>query len=131
MVAIEQINYIKSPASVVYNSLISEEGLSKVWTQKLKVKPEVGFVNEFDFDEGYITKVKVNELKEDEKVVWECVESDPEWVGTIVSFELYENEGITTVVLKHSGWNKITDFYRWCSYNWAMFLHRLKSYCES
>ncbi|WP_188466203.1 SRPBCC domain-containing protein [Marivirga lumbricoides] len=130
MAAIEQINYIKSPSSKIYKTLTTQEGLGNIWTPKLKVKPEIGFVNEFDFDEGYLTKMKVQELKENKWVLWECIDSDPEWVGTKVSFELSENENVTTIVLKHFDWKEMTDFYRWCNYNWAMFLWRLKKYCE-
>ncbi|PTB96229.1 ATPase [Marivirga lumbricoides] len=130
MVAIEQINYIKSPSSKIYKTLTTQEGLSNIWTPKLKVKPEIGFVNEFDFDEGYLTKMKVQELRGNKWVLWECIDSDPEWVETKVSFELSENENVTTIVLKHFDWKEMTGFYRWCNYNWAMFLWRLKKYCE-
>jgi len=131
MESIEQINYLKVPIATVYKALTSEDGLGQIWTTKLKVKPEVGFINEFDFDEGYITKFKIIELKENSKIVWECLASDEEWVGTKVSFELTENDNITTVVLKHFDWKERTEFYRWCSYNWGMFLFSLKKYCEN
>lgn len=52
MESIEQINYIKAPIRVVYNTLTTEKELGKVWTKKRKVKPEVGFVNEFAFVEN-------------------------------------------------------------------------------
>lgn len=131
MESIEQVNYLKAPIATVYKALTSEEGLGQVWTKKLKVKPEIGFVNEFDFDEGYITKFKTVELKDNSKIVWECLASDEEWVGTGVSFELTEKNNTTTVILKHFDWRERTDFYRWCSYNWAMFLYSLKTYCEN
>ncbi|MBB4118621.1 uncharacterized protein YndB with AHSA1/START domain [Mesonia hippocampi] len=131
MESIEQVNYIKAPIESVYQALTSEEGLGEVWTNKLKVKPEVGFVNEFDFDEGYITKMKTIELKENAKIIWECIASDKEWVGTTISFELSEKDNVTAVVLKHSNWRELTEFYQWCNYNWAMFLFSLKTYCEN
>ncbi|PRD47802.1 SRPBCC family protein [Sphingobacterium haloxyli] len=131
MERIEQINYIKAPATLVYEALTTEEGLGHVWTNKLKVKPETGFINEFDFNEGYLTKMKIIELQENDKVVWECIASDEEWVGTGISFDLSEKNNVTTVVLRHYNWRELTDYYRWCSYNWAMFLYRLKGYCEN
>lgn len=131
MESIELINYIKAPASIIYQALISQEGLSQVWTNKLKVKPEIGFVNEFDFDEGYITKMKIIELEEHVKVHWECIDSDPEWIGTKISFDLSENGNTSKIVLNHYDWEEVTDFYRWCNYNWAMFLQSLKNYCEA
>lgn len=131
MESIEQINYVKASIATVYKALTSEEGLGNVWTKKLIVKPEVGFVNEFDFDEGYITKFKITELNENNKIVWECIASDKEWIGTKVSFELTGKDNKTTIILKHFDWRERTDFYRWCNYNWAMFLYRLKIYCEN
>ncbi|WP_126973249.1 SRPBCC family protein [Gynurincola endophyticus] len=129
---IEHINYIKVPATVVYEALTTEAGLGNIWTNKLTVKPEIGFINEFDFNEEVITKMKVMELKEGQRVVWECVDSDQEWRGTSVSFVLSEEkEGVTQIILKHSDWRVLTDYYRWCNYNWAMFLYRLKNYCEA
>jgi len=131
MEKIEILNYIKAPASTVYEALTTEKGLGEVWTNKLNVKPEVGFVNEFDFNEETLTKMKILELNKNESILWECVESDPEWVGTKVSFRLEEKNGVTTLFLKHSGWRELTEYYRWCNYNWSMFLKRLKEYCES
>src|SRR5690554_4052924 len=97
MESIEQINYIKVPVATVYNALTSEKGLGQVWTRKLKVKSEIGFINEFDFDEGYTTKMKIIELIEDKRITWECIDSDEEWIGTSISFDLTENDSTTTV----------------------------------
>ncbi|WP_085474541.1 SRPBCC family protein [Sphingobacterium psychroaquaticum] len=130
MANIELVNYIKAPVGMVYSTLTEEAGLGAVWTDKLTVKPEVGFMNEFDFDEGYITKMKIIALEQDKKIIWSCIESDKEWVGTTISFELSEKNNRTTVILKHAGWREVTEFYQWCNYNWAMFLLRLKRYCE-
>jgi uncharacterized protein YndB with AHSA1/START domain len=130
MQSIEHINYIKAPASDVYLALITQEGLGETWTRHLKVKPVVGHINEFEFGDPYITKMKVIELKENQQVVWECVESDEEWVSTSIVFNLFEEAGTTKIVLKHIGWRSLSDFYRWCNYNWAMFLYSLKIYCE-
>lgn len=94
-------------------------------TTRLKVKPEVGFVNEFDFNEETLTKMKILELNKNESILWECVESNPEWVGTKVSFHLAEKNRATTLFLNHSGWRELTD----CN-NWSMFLKRLMKYCE-
>ena len=111
MESLELINNIKSSKEKVYKLLATGEGLGQVWTKKLKVEPEVGFVNEFDFDEGYITKFKIVELKENNKIVWECSASDEEWVGTKVSFELAEKDNKTTTIrLRHYDWKARTEY---------------------
>lgn len=130
MEKIEQINYIKAPAAVVYQALTTQEGLAKVWTQDLIVKPEIGFVNEFGFGDEPVTKMKIVELVQDQKVVWECIASDPEWIGTGISFDIIRREKATAVILKHYNWRELTEFYQYCSYNWAMFLFSLKLHCE-
>lgn len=130
MEKIEIINYIKTPASTVYQALTTQEGLGAIWTSKLTVKPEIGYINEFDFNEESLTKMKITGLDENRSISWECVASDPEWVGTTVSFTLEEKKGVTMVILRHSNWRELTDYYRWCNYNWSMFLSRLKEYCE-
>ncbi|MCW3464555.1 SRPBCC family protein [Chitinophaga nivalis] len=127
---IEHINYLKAPIGKVYEVLTTAAGLAAVWTNKLEVEPRVGFVNTFDFNDNYATRMKILELVENKRIWWECIASDPEWVGTQVTFELSEKNGVTTVLLRHLYWRELTTFYRYCNYNWAMFLFSLKSYCE-
>ncbi|WP_119079811.1 SRPBCC family protein [Chitinophaga alhagiae] len=129
---IEHMQYIKAPASIVYEALTTEEGLGAVWTNKLVVKPEVGFVNEFDFNDNYGTRMEVKELRPGRRILWECLgDVDPEWTGTAVSFDLREQNGVTTVDMKHLNWQAVTDGFRSCNYNWAMFLFSLKTYVEN
>ncbi|AYN05931.1 SRPBCC domain-containing protein [Flavobacterium sp. 140616W15] len=130
MEKIEHINYIKAPITAVYKALTTQGGLSAIWTEELIVKPELGFINEFNFGDNDNTKMKVIELVQNQRVLWECLDSGPEWVGTKISFDLTEKNGITSIVLKHFDWRELTEFYQWCNYNWAMFLLSLKSYCE-
>ncbi|MBF4484330.1 SRPBCC domain-containing protein [Flavobacterium sp. CSZ] len=130
MEKIEHINYIKSPIAAVYKTLTTQQGLGVVWTTELIVKPEVGFVNEFNFGDNDNTKMKIVELSPNKRILWECTDSDPEWIGTKISFDLKEEDGVTSVVLKHFDWRELTEFYQWCNYNWAMFLLSLKSHCE-
>lgn len=131
MEKIEHINYIKAPIEKVYEALVTQNGLGRTWTTKLIVKPELNFVNEFYFDDEDATQMKVIELTENKRIVWECISSDPEWIGTSISFDLSEKDGVTSVVLRHEKWRKLTEYYRWCNYNWAMFLLSLKEYCEN
>lgn len=129
MPAIEHLNTIKAPVSRVYEALTSQEGLAEVWTTELTVKPEEGSTSEFHFGAD-TDKMQITKLEPGKRVEWRCIESDPQWVGTVISFDLSEQKGITTVVLKQDGWKEVTDFYRFCNYHWGWFLYSLKSYCE-
>ncbi|MBD2846525.1 SRPBCC domain-containing protein [Paenibacillus sp. IB182496] len=131
MADIEHLQSIHAPAADVYKALTTAEGLAEVWTRELTVYQEVGSIHEFRFGGHDLTKMRIVTLKPMEKVEWTCTESDPEWVGTTISFELHERRGKTNILLRHRHWREITDFYRSCNYNWAMFLYSLKTYCET
>lgn len=130
MANIEQLQTIRVPATDIYEALTSAKGLSEVWTRELTVYGQVGAVNEFHFGDGDPTKMKIADLTPPKRIEWLCTESDPEWVGTTISFELNEKQGKTDIILRHANWREVTDFYRSCNYNWAMFLYSLKTYCE-
>ncbi|MFB9277604.1 hypothetical protein [Cohnella cellulosilytica] len=74
--------------------------------------------------------MKIEELIANEKVVWQCIDSDAEWIGTIISFDIQEKNGKSFITLRHMNWKEVTPFYRSCNYNWAFFLYSLKCYCE-
>lgn len=129
MAAIEHFNTIKVPVSKVYEALSTQQGLSEVWTMQLQVKPEIGFVNEFTFG-NETDKMKVTRLIPNKLIEWECIDSAPEWIGTIISFELIDKGEKTDIRLKQDGWEEVGDFFRSCNYHWGWFLYSLKCYCE-
>lgn len=129
MAAIEHFNTIKAPAAKVFQALSTQEGLAEIWTRELNVKPELGFINEFKFG-NELDLMTVIKLEPDKRIEWLCVQSDPEWVGTVISFEMIENGEKTNIRLKQDGWKEVNDFYRSCNYHWAWFLYSLKCYCE-
>ncbi|WP_109694603.1 SRPBCC family protein [Chitinophaga deserti] len=131
MYNIEHIQYVKATADKVFDALTTKAGLAEIWTEKLVVKPEAGFINEFDFNDNYNTRFKVLAMSRPNRIRWECVDSDQEWIGTFLSFDIEQRQKHTAVVLKHSNWRELTEFYRYCNYNWAWFLYSLKLYCET
>lgn len=121
---------IKATPEAVYKTLTTEEGLSSWWAKQTTAKPEVGFSNTFTFG-TFINKMKVVELIPDEKVIWECVASIDEWVGTFISFELEEKSEKTLLRFTHGNWKELTDMFAGCTYDWARFMTSLKSLCET
>lgn len=129
MASIEHINVLRAPIAKVYEALTTKEGLSSVWTTELNVKAEPGFINEFSFGKD-TDRFEIKTLVPNQRILWHCIDSDPEWIGTSVSFDLEEKNGKTFVTMKQTGWADVTEFYRHCNYNWAFFLYSLKCYCE-
>ncbi|RJE90453.1 SRPBCC domain-containing protein [Paenibacillus sp. 1011MAR3C5] len=130
MADIEHLQIVKASAADVYFALTTARGLSEVWTNELTVHEQVGAVNEFQFGTDDLTKMQIVELNPGERIEWLCIESDQEWVGTSITFELEEKKGKTHITFRHMDWKEVTGFYRFCNYNWAMFLYSLKLYCE-
>ncbi|TLS52198.1 SRPBCC domain-containing protein [Paenibacillus antri] len=127
---IEHLQIINVPSPIIYDALTTPKGLSEVWTNELTVRNQIGLTNEFRFGSNDITKMQILELVRDSRVVWKCVDSDPEWIDTLVSIEIEEKNQKSYLTLKHTNWREVTTFYRFCNYNWAIFLYSLKSYCE-
>lgn len=130
MANIEHLQTVNVPASKVYEALTTADGLSEVWTNELIVRNQVGSLNEFRFGGHDADKMRIEELIPNQRIVWRCMDSDPEWIDTVISFDIEEKNGKSFVTLRHMNWKEVTPFYRSCNYNWAMFLYSLKSYCE-
>jgi uncharacterized protein YndB with AHSA1/START domain len=130
MPSIELVQYVKAPIEQVFAALTTQPGLAAVWTDHLDVAPELGAVNSFHFGDGKPDKMKLAELIPNKRVLWHCMDSDPQWIGTEISFDLEQRQGKVAVTLKQDKWRAVTEFYRFCNYNWGIFLLSLKEYCE-
>jgi hypothetical protein len=87
---IEHLQTVNVPASTVFEALTTEKGLSEIWTNELIVSDQIGCINEFRFGGKGLTKMRVDELTTDKMILWLCVDSDPEWIGTTISFDIEE-----------------------------------------
>ncbi|RPD40599.1 SRPBCC family protein [Chitinophaga barathri] len=121
---------IKAAPGKVYQAVTTQEGLESWWCKNTTAQPETGFVNLFIFGQ-HRNEMKVTELAPDKRAAWECVHSIGEWIGTKVSFDLEEKNGNTLLRFTHGGWREVTDMFAACSFDWAIFLKSLKSYCET
>lgn len=121
---------IKASSKLIYRALTTEDGLSGWWAKQTIAKPEIGFLNTFTFG-TFVNKMKVAELTSDKKVIWECVASTDEWIGTFISFELEDKGEKTLLRFAHSHWKKMTDMFAGCTYDWARFMASLKAFCET
>lgn len=121
---------IKAAPEKIYNAITTQEGIESWWCKHTTAKPEEGFVNIFVFGK-FQNEMKVTSLIPDKKVEWKCINSIEEWVGTTISFELEVKERNTLVRFTHAGWRAATDTFAGCTYDWALFMKSLKSFCET
>jgi hypothetical protein len=66
-----------------------------------------------------------------EQVVWRCVEGPQDWIDTRITYALKpRDDGGTTLLFSHDGWQQENDFMKGCSTNWAAYLMSPKSGAE-
>jgi uncharacterized protein YndB with AHSA1/START domain len=128
---IKHMLVIDAPTETVYRAIVMQDGLAGWWTEEVKAETEVGGFAEFRFGERYYNKMKIIALEPDRRVEWECLEGDPEWVGTTFVFDLEAKENRTVLRFGHNGWGGETDFYANCNYHWGYYMTSLKRYCET
>jgi uncharacterized protein YndB with AHSA1/START domain len=122
---------IRSDADTVYRALTEQDGLSSWWTKQTVATPEVGGFAEFRFGEQYYNKFRITRLAPGSAVEWECLEGDPQWIGTTFMWLLEEKNGHTTLRFRHDKWREETDFFASCNYHWGYYIRSLKLYCET
>jgi len=131
MAAIKHLFHINAPREKVYHAITSLDGLSNWWTIQASGETKLGGIIEFGFGNQMLTKMKVISLQSNQVLRWECVSGFDEWKGTIVSFELNDNEGKTLVRFVHDKWKKTNDFYAACSFSWGRYLESLRQLCQT
>jgi uncharacterized protein YndB with AHSA1/START domain len=119
-----------SPAQI-YCALTDQGPLQGWWTKNRKVEAKVEALAEFQLDRKIVVKMRVKELKEGVRVVWQCVAGSPDWIGTEITFDLAAQGNETLVRFRHRNWREATDFMGLCSAKWARFLFSLKSLIET
>lgn len=131
MLEIRHLLTIEATPRNVYRAITEQEGVQGWWTSGARIKPEIGSIAVFDFGDRYHNEMRILQLKEDQLVKWECLEGDPEWIGTRYSFDL-EADSINTILrFSHSDWREMTDFFASCNYQWGYYLQSLKIFCET
>ncbi len=114
----------------VYQALTTIDGLSGWWATDTSGDTEVGGVIKFRFEPGGFD-MKVVELSPAKRVVWEVVDGPEEWVGTMVTWDLKQEDDFTIVLFRHEGWREPVEFMYHCSTKWATFLMSLKQLLET
>jgi uncharacterized protein YndB with AHSA1/START domain len=128
---LHRIGIKSSSPKQTYRALSTRDGLAGWWTSDTQGESNVGELIRFRFGERGGFTMKVLELDDSRRVLWEVVEGPVEWIGTQVSFELRQEGEYTVVLFTHRGWKEPVEFMSHCSTKWAIFLMSLKRLIET
>jgi len=122
---------IAAPAADIYRALTDQQGLAAWWTEQTTAEAGLGARLIFDFGQRYHNAMTVVDLVPGVRVAWHIDEAHPEWVGTLVTFDLEPDGEVTRLRFGHRDWREATDFYASCNFQWGRYMESLRSYCET
>jgi uncharacterized protein YndB with AHSA1/START domain len=124
---------IQAPASAVYNSIVDETLIGRWWLKGAKIAAEPGAIGTFPLsDGGSQIKIRLESMEPGRRVVWRClVHKHEEWIGTVISFEIAEDNNSSVLTFRHEGWADTKGVFGRVSFYWAsLYLTRLKNILE-
>lgn len=116
----------------VYRALTKKSGVGAWWSNHTTGPSGEGSVMKVAFPDAPITfDFRVAEAAPDERVEWHCLAGPPEWIGTDVSFDIFTEGDVTSVLFTHDGWKSTRKSFPFIAYSWAQILPRLKGFAET
>ena len=119
---------IKTDPQSVYRALSSADGISGWWS-RTEGEFEAGGEIAVHFDASVMTLQVLQQNPT--KIVWQCLQVEPEWEDTQILFEWEEQDGRTLVHFRHEMWAEETPLFERCSAEWAGYLLSLKDLLET
>lgn len=115
-------------------ALTTLEGLAGWWTQDVKGDPDPDGTLIFQFNDGAVQfTMTVKKAFPPHKVIWVCTAGHPEWIDTLISFDVdpaSDDNGLL-VHFKHHNWDSTEGIYGNCTFDWGRYLRSLKRLIET
>ena len=123
---------IQAPRDVVFNTVATVAGIQRWWSPDTEGSDELDGKVTIRFGADWkVVMEKIDEVA-NQRVVYRITEHDSdEWPGTELHFELSTAEDWTVLKFDHRGWADSTDFFRFCSTKWVVFLLSIKQAAET
>ena len=109
----------------VFRAVSTPAGLDTWWTLTSSGQAADGTEYQLGFGPEYQWRAVVSRCLIDREFELTMGQSDADWQGTRVRFELAATASGTQVRFCHTGWPAVNDHYRTSCYCWAMYLRIL------
>ncbi|MDN3670561.1 SRPBCC domain-containing protein [Echinicola jeungdonensis] len=128
---ITHICHTDASQKAVFKALSTIKGLSHWWTAQTHGNPGMDGTIVFQFGNSFKDEVHVTDFELDKRIEWTVLDSVPDWIGTIISFDLDQHEGKTRIRLTHKGFKQQDDYFAQCNFSWAKYLISLRNLVEN
>lgn len=122
---------IEASPDKVFEAISTPTGLDRWWTKKSSGNAAPGSAWHLRFGPGFDWNATVSKSVPDKEFELAMGESDNDWNGTIVGFQLSPTPTGTQVSFYHTGWRAQNQHYKISSYCWAMLLRIMKLNLEN
>ncbi|MGH2754878.1 MAG: SRPBCC family protein [Actinomycetota bacterium] len=124
---------VDAEPGTVYEGLAGPDGVSGWWSERVEGPAGIGSTMRVAFPDAPMTfDFELAKEEPGESLVWRCLAGPPEWIDTDISFEIEtDDEGKTSVLFRHGGWETTEQSFPFIAYSWAQILPRLKSLAET
>lgn len=124
---------IDAPPERVHDLVATRNGVEQWWTSRPVAgddSPGGRIETYFGDAEKAAASFEILE-RTSTRIVWRCVGGPKDWLDTRITFALApRDDGGTTLLFSHEGWQSENEFMHGCSTNWAAYLMSLKSGAE-
>lgn len=121
---------IRAPVELVYQAVTTPAGLDAWWTKSSAGQAQAGAVYELGFGPDYDWRARVTRCLPPTEFELELTQSDGDWNGTRVGFQLEARGGLTWLRFRHTGWPSANEHYRVSCHCWALYLRILRRSLE-
>jgi uncharacterized protein YndB with AHSA1/START domain len=121
---------IDSPPTLVYAGISEPALLDRWWTKQARGRAVMGAIYELDFGPGFQWRAEVTRAEPGVAFELRMLESDRDWIGTRVGFELSPTPSGTQLRFSHRDWPAANEHFRTSCHCWALYLRVLRRFLE-
>ena len=122
---------IRASIDAVFQTLITNEGLSGWWASSADIEAEAGGRVELTFSELAVLSFEYKELVPDKTVQLKCISGPGPWQDSELFFELEQGDGQVFVTLTHQHDDASEDDFLYFSTKWPVYLLSLRDLHET
>jgi uncharacterized protein YndB with AHSA1/START domain len=124
---------IAAPPERVHQLAATKEGIERWWTGRpVAGEDTIGGRLSVYFSDAPNPAATFEVVQcSPDQITWRCVDGPSDWIDTRITYVLEpRDDGGTTLLFSHEGWQQENEFMNGCSTNWAAYLMSLKAGAE-